>query len=279
MDTYYIDGKFVKENEAVISVKDMIVLRGYGAFDFLRTYDGKPFYLDDHIQRLENSARLLELDVPWSREEIADIVMQTLARNNHPEYNIRIVVTGGISHDSMTFEGTAKLMVMVTAAHALPSEWYTDGAKIVTNPIERHLPNAKSTTYMPAILALKKARAQGGIEAIYVDQDDRLLEGTTTNLFLFIDDKLVTAREGILPGITRQVLLEILKDEFQIEVRDIKKEELGKAQEAFITASNKEIVPIVQIDDLVLGNKKVGKRTRRIMDIFANYTAEYAKKG
>ena len=102
MDIYYVDGKFVDEDDAVISVKDMSVLRGYGAFDFLRTYGGKPFYLKEHIQRLETSANLIGLHMPCSKEEIADIVMQTLAKNNHEESNIRLVITGGASHDSIT---------------------------------------------------------------------------------------------------------------------------------------------------------------------------------
>ncbi|MBW2592887.1 MAG: aminotransferase class IV [Deltaproteobacteria bacterium] len=277
MDIYYVDGKFVNEDDAVISVKDMSVLRGYGVFDFLRTYDGKPFHLEDHIKRLENSAKLIGIHVPCSNVEIADIVMQTLAKNNHAESNIRLVITGGISPDSITPMDTSKLMVMVTDLHPLPPEWYTKGVKIITSNVVRYMPGAKSTTYLQAIVVLNNARDQGAIESIYVDQNNRLLEGTTTNLFMFSGDKLVTAKVGILPGITRQVLLDILKDEFEIEIRDIDKSEITNADEAFISASNKEIVPVIQIDDLTVGDGKIGPKVRRVTEIFTNYTTKYGR--
>ena len=166
---------------------------------------------------------------------------------------------------------------MITALHALPKEWYTAGVKIITSHIERYMHGAKSTTYMPAVQVLKNAREQKAIESIYIDRNKRVLEGTTSNFFAFINNKLVTAKDGILPGITRQVLLEILQDEFEIEVRDIHIDELKTAEEAFITASNKEIVPVTKIDNLVLSNNKPGEKTKRIMEIFKGYTDNYKR--
>lgn len=277
MDTYYIDGKFVKEDDAVISVKDISVLRGYGVFDFMRTYGGKPFYIEDHIQRLENSADLVGIHLPCSKSEITDIVMQTLAKNNHAESNIRLVVSGGISPDSITPMGNSKLMVMVTELHPSPAEWYTKGVKIITSDIQRYMPGAKSTTYLQAIVVLKKAREQGAMESIYVDQNNRLLEGTVTNFFMFAGDKLVTARGGILPGITRQVLLDVLKDEFEIQIRDIDKSEIASATEAFISGSTREVVPVVKINDTPVGNGEIGPNVRRAMGIFSKYTTAYGR--
>ena len=278
MDIYYIDGKFVKEDEAVISVKDMIVLRGYGAFDFLRTYNKRPFYLKEHCQRLHNSCAQIGLHCPWSIEEISDIVMQTLEHNpQHDEYNIRLVVTGGISPDSITPQDNSKLMVMATGLHPLPAEWYTDGAKIITSDIERFIPGAKSTNYLAAVIAMQAAREAGAIESIYVDRNQRVLEGTTTNLFMFMGDKLVTSGDSILPGVSRLVLLDILKQHFDLEIRDVFKKELPSVEEAFLSASNKEIVPIVTIDDLTVGNGKVGPRTQTVMEIFREFTTRYGQ--
>ena len=277
MDTYYIDGKFVKEDDAVISVKDISVLRGYGVFDFMRTYGGKPFHIEDHINRLENSANLVGIHVPCSKPEITDIVMQTLAKNNHAESNIRLVITGGISPDSITPMGNSKLMVMVTELHPSPVEWYTKGVKIITSDIQRYMPGAKSTTYLQAILVLKKARELGAMESLYVDQNNRLLEGTVTNFFMFAGDKLVTARGGILPGITRQVLLDVLKDEFEIQIRDIDKSEIASATEAFISGSTREVVPVVKINDIPVGNGEIGPNVRRAMEFFLKYTTAYAR--
>src|SRR5690606_33177406 len=116
----------------------------------------------------------------------------------------------------------------------------------------RYLPLAKSINYISAIRALKEARAQDAVEAIYVNDNTHALEGTTTNLFAFIGDKVVTPDEEILPGITRGVVLDIVKDLFPLEIREIHLEELYNADEVFITASNKQVMPIVQVDDVTI---------------------------
>jgi branched-chain amino acid aminotransferase len=273
MNTFYIAGAFVPEDKATVSANDMSVLRGYGVFDFLRTYNRHPFRLQAHISRLANSARLIDLSLPCSEEDIYNITMETLKRNaDLAEANIRIVVTGGISSDSITPEHQSKLLVMVTQLHHFPAEWYRDGVAIITTHNERYLPGAKSIHYIPAILSLSRARQQGAIESIYVDRYGRLLEGTTTNLFAFIGNKLVTPGISILPGITRQTVLELIQNEFQVEIRDILCEEIRLMDEAFITASNKEVVPVIRIDDCILGNGQPGQKTRRIMALFREYT-------
>ncbi len=277
MNTFYIDGEFFSEEQSVLSVNDMGVLRGYGVFDFLRTYNQRPFYLEDHINRLARSAKLIDLNLPCSTKEIYEITMDTLSRNDHAEANIRIVVTGGISPDSITPQGNSKLLVMITDLHKCPSEWYQKGAALITTHDERYIPGAKTTNYIAAILALARARRQNAIESIYVDRYGRLLEGTTTNLFAFMDGKLVTPGKSILPGITRQVVIELARKEFTVEIRDIQKEEMRLMDEVFVTASNKEVVPIVRMDELRLSNGEPGKRTRRIMDLFADYTREYGQ--
>jgi len=277
MNVYHIDGEFVTEDQAVISVNDMGVIRGYGAFDFLRTYNMRPFRLEDHIRRLETSARLLGLPMPRSRREIFDITMETLSRNDLVEANIRIVITGGVSPDSITPQNNPKLLVMVTPIHPCPAEWYRDGAAVITTHDERYIPGAKSTNYIPAILALSRARRQNAAESIYVDRYNRLLEGTTSNFFAFIGDRLVTPGAAILPGITRQVALQLARNEFDVEIRDIHRDDMRMMDEVFITSSNKEIVPVARMDDITISGGQPGPRTRRIMDLFAAYTRAYGE--
>lgn len=271
-NTYYIDGQFVTSDDASLPVNDLAILRGYGVFDFMRTYGGKPFHLEQHLDRLRRSAELIDLDFPWTQEEVKAIVLETLARNAHPESNVRIVVTGGGSEDFIMPMGQPRLIVMVTPARKLPETWYTDGAKAIIEPTERYLPGAKSLNYIPAIRALRRAHAAGAIEALYMDRDNRVLEGTTTNLFAFFGDRLVTPGDGILPGITRAAVLELAAQEYPIEVRDLLLNEVLKADELFITASNKQVVPIVQVDEQRIADGRPGARTRRVMQLFAAYT-------
>jgi len=278
MDIYYVDGQFVSEDQALISVKDLAVLRGFGVFDFLITYNKRPFYLKQHVQRLENSARKIGLLIKHSNREICDIVEETVRRNtHHKESNIRIVYTGGISSDGVTPEGNGKLLVMVTPKLELPAWWYTDGAKIITKDIERFIPGAKSTNYLTAVWALQEAHRQDAIESIYVDRHNHLREGTTTNVYFFKDGRLVTTQDDILPGITRSVLLKLVEGHFDVEFREIDRNEIGGMDEAFISASNKEIVPIIQIDDTVVANGKPGAETRRVMQLFRDYTTAYGQ--
>jgi branched-chain amino acid aminotransferase len=278
MDTYYIDGAFVADDRATISVRDLIVLRGFGVFDFLITYNKRPFHLQTHVRRLENSAKGIGLAMRHSADQICRIVEETVAHNlHHDESNIRIVYTGGISEDGVTPEGRGKLMVLVTPRHIPPAAWYRDGAKVTTVAMERIIPSAKSTNYLSAVFAQQEARKQDAIEAIYVDRRNRALEGTTTNIFCFKDDVLITPDQDILPGITRGILLELAKGKFQIELRDIDRSELPGMQEVFIAASNKEVVPIVQVDNHIIGDGRPGERTCQIMQLFNDYTAAYGQ--
>ena len=278
MDIYYINGRYVDEDKCVLSVKDIIVLRGFGVFDFLITYNKRPFYLKEHVQRLETSANKIGLKLKHSHDEICAIVEETIRRNtHHDESNIRIVYTGGISSDGVTPEGNGYLIVMVTPKHHLPDWWYSDGAKLVTAELERFIPGAKSTNYLTAVWALERAKAMDAIESIYVDRNNCLLEGTTTNIFCFKENKLITPKLDILPGITRSVLVDLVKDHFNLDVREIQKDELPSMEEVFISASNKEVVPIIQVDDMVVGDGRPGQRTHKVMQLFRDYTTAYGQ--
>ena len=165
MSIFYVNGNYVDEADAVIHVRDLSVLRGYGAFDYLRTYGQHPFRLDKNLARLRRSCEILELQYPWTDEELAEIVLETLHRNvetgDSDEYSIRLVVTGGISSSNITPDGAPTLIVLVQPFTPPPAEWYDNGAKIITVELNRLFPDAKSTLYTPAILAQRRARRTG----------------------------------------------------------------------------------------------------------------------
>ena len=272
MATYYVDGDFVPAEKAVIPVDDLAILRGIGVFDLLRTYDGKPYFLDAHIDRLEQSARKIDLALPWSHEEMASVVIQTLAMNDIPEANIRIVVTGGSSTDFMTPSGRPRLLVLVSPVPKLPASWYTQGVKIISWEVERPIPGAKSIDYISASLALKKAAARGAIEALYIDRNGLALECTTSNIFAFVGDNLVTPGQGILSGVTRKVVLELAEGLFAIDIRDITRTELLAADEVFITGTSKGLVPVIEVDDQTIADGRPGRRTRQLMAEMKRHT-------
>jgi branched-chain amino acid aminotransferase len=268
----YINGEFVPLTEAALSVQDLAILRGYGVFDFLRTYNGKPFRLRAHLDRLAQSARLIDLDLPGPLSELEAIILETYRRNALAEANIRIVVTGGLSADSLTPVAKPTLLVLITPAHQYPSSCYETGVKVITVEVERYIPQAKTINYIPALMALKKARQVGAIEALYVNRRQQILEGTTTNFFVFQADRLITPGDDILPGITRNVVLELARSHFEVIERPLLVNQIAEFDEAFITASNKEIMPVCTVNQHRIGNGVPGHRTRLLMEIFRRTT-------
>jgi branched-chain amino acid aminotransferase len=263
--TYYVDGQFVPAADAVIPVDDLAIMRGLGVFDLLRTLDGKPLFLEEHIMRLEDSARRIGIALPWPRAQLMRLVMEALHRNSFKESNIRIVVTAGSSPDFLTPQEKPRLLILVTRAPALPGEWYTDGVKIITYFSERNIPGAKSIDYVPATIALRQARDHDAIEAVYVDRNGLVLEGTTSNLFTVFGDALVTPDSGILNGVTRRAVLSLAEKMGPVDLRDLNLDELLTADEVFITGTNKMIVPVIQVDETVIGDGRPGRITQKLM--------------
>ncbi len=278
-NVYWIDGAFVSEAEARLPVNDLALLRGYGCFDFMRTYGGKVIFLHDHIRRLKRSAGRLGIELPYSDEDLAALVEETLRRNPPGEASVRLLVTGGPSPDFITPQGKPRLIILVQPLASYPASWYEEGAGVITVDYERAIPEAKTLDYVRAILALAEARRKGAIEAVYVDSRRRVREGTTSNLFCFLGDRLVTPGEGILQGITRSKVLELARDRHRLEIRDLFREELARAEEVFITSSNRLLVPIVRVDDDRIGSGKPGPRTRALMEAFAAFTRALAGGG
>jgi len=277
---YYVDGNFVEADKAVIPVDDLSILRGLGVCDLMRTFDGVPYFLQEHIQRLETSAGKIGLTLPWATKEIETIILDTLERNSdRGDVNIRVVITGGSSTDFMTPEGRPRLIVLVTPIPSLPSTWYTHGAKVITQFSERSIPGAKSTSYIAATLALKKAREENAMEALLMDRDGYIPEGTTSNLFAFIENTLVTADTDVLKGITRSVILSLAEKCFPIEFRTLHLDELLKADEVFISGTNKGIVPVVQINDTMVKDGRPGKNTQTLIKAMKTHQSGFKKKG
>ena len=276
MAIYYVNGEFVPADQACLPVNDLAILRGFAVFELLRTYGGRPFFLDAHIARLEDSARHIGLAFPWTRPHLAKIVGQTLARNTFAEANMRIVVTGGPSEDFMTPGNRPRLLVLVSAVPELPAQWYTDGVKVITTVVERPITGAKSINYIPATMAMAEARRQGAIEALYVNRRNQVQEGTTSNVFIFDEQGLVTPGKDILPGITRRVILDLAAPRFSVSIRDLTCEELRQAREVFISGTNKALVPVVQVDDATIADGRPGPRTLTLMEVLKQRTAQFA---
>lgn len=275
---WWINGKYLDSNEVKIPITDLSVIRGYGIFDFLRTYGGKPFLLAEHLRRLEKSADLLNLKSPYTQKQIQEVVLSLLSKNKLPEANIRLMLTGGESNDFITPSGNSILAILITPVAAYPNDYFEKGVKVVTIQAKRAVPKAKTINYLEAVMSSVEAKRRGAIETIYVDRDDNVLEATTSNIFAFYGNNLITPKEGILEGITRKLVIRLAQKDFKVLEQGIKFDKFLKADELFLTASNKEVMPVIKVNNYTIAEGKVGKNTQRIIELFSNYTKKYALK-
>ncbi len=274
---YFVNGKFIPSSKALLHVSDLSIMRGYGVFDFLITYNNKPFLLDNHLNRLGNSAKIIGLKLPYNKTKIKKFVLKTLNKNSYKqEKAIRIVVTGGLSlaPDYVKAKDNASLVITVDPKHLYPQEYYLKGVKVITYNHKRPYPEVKSINYITALKAQAEARAKNAIEAIYV-YNSLIYEATTSNLFAVINNTLITNIQDVLPGITSSVVQKLAPKIVKFISRPIKISEIKNFSEAFITASNKEVMPVIRINDQKIGDGKVGLVTKKIIKLFKEYTKNY----
>lgn len=284
----YVNGEFVDQSEAKISVFDHGVLYGDGIFEGIRLYDGCVFRLDEHLERLEYSAKAILLDMPWSRKELSDIVCESCRVNNLTHAYIRLVVTRGegslgLSPKSCKHPG---IFCIADSIQLYPESYYTEGLKIITVPTQRMSaaalsPMIKSLNYLNNILAKVEAAHLGYIEAVMLNEHGYVAECTGDNLFLLHKGKLYTPApySGALRGVTQATAFDIAA-ELGVEVvpTNLTRYDLWTAEEAFLTGTAAEVVPVVEIDARPIGDGQPGELTRRFIEIFRQRVREDGTK-
>jgi len=271
----YFNGEISPLDSTIFKSNDLGILRGYGMFDYFRTYNGVPFRWDDYWQRFENSAKLLKLPLPLNQEEAAEILADLHALSGEPEVAFRFVLTGGYAPDSVHVVKPNFLI----RTEALPQDnpaGLLKGIKVLPYQYVRDLPEIKTTNYVHMVLMADEMKEQGASDLLFY-KDGEISELTRSNFFIFKGDTLITSDTNILRGITRKVVLELAKEHFKIEVRPLLYSELATADEAFTTSSTKWVMPIVQIGDNPVGDGKAGQRTLSLQDLFKKVVLEWGR--
>jgi branched-chain amino acid aminotransferase len=269
-----IDGKVVGADAAVVSVYDRGFLFGDAVFEVLRTYGGRPFALDAHVARLRGSAGRVGMALPWDDAVVCRDVEQTVAAAGGGDLYVRVIVTRGSGPMSLDPDTAgAPLRVVLVQPVAPPArDSYVRGIAAVTMRVRRTVDDteaegAKVTNYLPNILAIRAAKARGGSEALVVDAAGQVLEGATSNVFALVRGKLITPAEGagILAGITRRYVIDAARRSgLQVDEAALPLETLAAADEAFITSSIREVLPVVKLDDRVIGPGSPGPVARQL---------------
>ena len=272
----FIDGKYFSERDAKVSVFDHGLLYGDGVFEGIRAYNGRVFKLREHIDRLFYSAKAILLDIPMTHEQIMQATVDTIRANKLRDCYVRLLVTRGIGTLGLNPRSCKKPSVIIIAGkiQVYPQELYDRGMDIVTVPTVRNLhsavnPAIKSLNYLNNILAKIEANNAGVEEAVMLNAEGFVAEGTADNIFIIKGGALYTPPlyAGALYGITRGTVMEIAElSGMKVIEKNLTRYDLFCSDECFLTGTGAEIMPVIKIDGRSIGSGKPGKLTRRLVD-------------
>jgi branched-chain amino acid aminotransferase len=277
-----MDGEFVPEENAAVSVFDHGLLYGDGVFEGIRAYHGRVFKLEEHLDRLYDSAKYILLEIPVAKEEMAKVVIETCRRNVIRDGYIRLVVTRGKGDLGLDPKKCPKPTVFCIAAtiQLYPPEFYEKGLDVITVPTRRSMPEAlnarvKSLNYLNNILGRIEAGLNGVQEAIMLTSDGYVAEATGDNIFIIKDGTLVTPPPhlGILEGITRNTVMELASAMgTRVYEKVFTRYDVFTADECFLTGTAAELIPVVKVDGRPIGNGRPGAMTWELIRAFRELT-------
>jgi branched-chain amino acid aminotransferase group I len=282
----YLNGDLILRSQAKLSPFDHGFLYGYGLFETMRAYNGCVFRLDRHLARLHQSAEALGIASELASFNLQKACYGTLEANELAEARLRLTVSAG-EGDMTPNTGTCSgitVFIAVRRLAPLPPESYEKGFSTVLSSWRRNsqspLSRLKSTCYLESVLARQEARAAGADEALILNERGFLAEGSTTNIFLVRNKKLVTPslESGSLPGITREAVWELAQSlGIKAVEREVALGELAEAEEAFLTNSILEIVPLTRFGDEPVGSARPGPLTQRLMSAYRDLAEKETK--
>lgn len=271
------DGQFKNINELNLPIADLGVQRGYGIFDFLRTYENYAVFLEDHLDRFFNSASMMHLQIDQTREEIITIVHQLIKENKLPFSGFKLILTGGDAADGYTIS-KPRLSIFQQSLQPPPDSIPENGIHLVSRAYQRQLPSVKTTDYLMAIWLQPWLNEQKGDDILYYNEQS-VTECPRSNIFMVTKDNvIVTPKENMLWGITRKNIIRLTKEMgLSLEERNIPLDEMYSAKEVFISSSTKRIMPVAKIDHLHTFDTSKNTITRYLWDAFVALEKNYCK--
>jgi branched-chain amino acid aminotransferase len=278
----YMNGQLVPKEEAKVSVFDHGLLYGDGVFEGIRVYSGNVFLLEEHVERLYESAGAIRLQIPIGPEEMSKAVKETCAANNIDDGYVRLIITRGAGSLGLDINKTSNPQVIIIAdtISLYPQEIYDDGLKLVTASTIRNHPGAlspriKSLNYLNNILAKIEGQDAGTVEALMLNHKGEVSECTGDNIFIVKNGVLKTPPPdaGILEGITRNSVMQLAKDAgIEVVEQTLIRHDVYVADECFLTGTAAEVIAVVSIDGRQIGSGKPGPVTQQLLDLFRAFT-------
>jgi len=260
----FVNDSFLAEEQASLLVSDLAIHRGYGIFDFFKTINGKPIFLDDHLERFYNSIIKMHLHISQSPAQLKTILETLQSKNNLPDSGIKMIVTGGYSTDGFTLPAAQNLIISQTP-FVVPMELNEKGISLVTYDYQRQLSEMKTLDYAMAIWLQPFIKQHLADDVLY-HYEGLVKECPRANFFIVTkDQEIITAKNNILKGVIRKNILNMEDSGFKITERDFTLEELRNASAAFITSTTKHILPVKMIDQIKLEGS--GEVTKKLSDL------------
>ncbi len=284
----YLNGEFVEKHNAKISVYDHGFLYGDGVFEGIRVYDGNVFRLKEHLDRLYDSAKSIMLVIPQTKEEMTNLIIKTLQKNKLRNAYIRLVISRGVGNLGLDPSSCSSPQIVVIAEELalFPKELYDSGLEIVTVATRRNRsdvlsPKVKSLNYLNNVLVKIEASLAGVSEALMLNDQGYVAEGSADNVFIVKGNKLLTppGYVGALEGITRNAIIDIAQElGFIVKEEPFTRHDVYVADEVFLTGTAAEVIAVVKVDGRVIGNGVPGKETNRLLEAFRNRVIEDGEK-
>jgi len=273
----FLNGRFMPISQAKVHVEDRGYQFGDGVYELIRTYHGKIFFVDDHLSRMEKSAKAIGLNLFYTRAQWKKIIMTAHQKSRFPEARIYIQVTRGVAPRTHEIPSNLRPTTLITVRRfiPLPAKVRKRGVSIATTEDFRWgRCDLKSINLLPNILAKHKARAEGAFEAVFI-RNGWVAEGSTSNIFAVLSRSLVTPPTGpyLLAGITRDLVLGLAKQAgLDVKERDFSLDEVCQADEVFLTGTSIEVLPVVKVNGHTIGTGRPGTYTQRLYSLFESLT-------
>ena len=266
----FINDRFMKLEDAHLHISDLSIQRGYAAFDFLRTLDFKPLFIDDYLERFFRSIELLQLNTEFNKQQVKKIIHQLIEKNNLPVSGIRMMMTGGYSPGGYE-PATPNLVITQQPLQVPPTGNLKPGIKVITYEYQRDLPEIKSINYLVGVWLQQKVKEKNASDVLYY-KNNLVTEFPRSNIFIVSKQgELITNEKNILEGITRKKVLELAADKFPVRIKDITLDEIKNAAEVFMTSTTKRILPIIQVDETLINQGQVGQMTKALHTSFLSF--------
>ncbi len=261
----YIHREIVPVEKAFLHVSDLSIQRGYGIFDFFKIQDGHPYFLDDYLDRFYNSASSMQLEVPHQRDELKNIIYSLIRKNNIAASGIKMILTGGYSADG--YQPAEPNLIITQHNLTLPGEdQIKKGVKIITHEFVRDFASAKTINYSTGIWLINKVKESQAVDVLY-HKHGIVSEFPRCNFFIVRNDNtVVTPAHHVLRGITRKNILRLASLKYKVEEGVVTLDDIASAKEAFLTSTTKRIVPVVKVNDTVIGDGKPGAVSFSLLD-------------